>query len=138
MNPYQPPHPGQAPYVAPLVDSARILRIASDQRMINLVVLFYFGTGTLASYMPTFPGSQYLLYFLMLLVLAAGVFYAVRMANALHGAGIAVLCAILLLVPLVGLLALLVLNRQATAELRRAGLQVGFLGVDPAHLRHLK
>ncbi len=39
--------------------------------------------------------------------------------------------AVLLLIPCVGLIALLVLNSQATSELKKAGLRVGLLGADP-------
>lgn len=135
MNPYQPPQPGQAPYFQGQVDHARIRRIASDQRMINIVVLAYFGSGLLTSAIRSIPGGQYVIGLVAVAVIGAGAFYAVRMASALHGTGIAVLCAILLLIPCVGLLTLLVLNSQATAELRKAGLHVGLLGVDPSQLR---
>ncbi len=135
MNPYQPPQPGQAPYQynqPPPAERERLMRIASDQRAINMVVLIYFGTG-LAGSMLKSAGSaplQIVLGLVALGVIVAGVVYAVRMASALHGTGMAVLFAILLLIPCVGLIALLVLNSQATAELKRAGLRVGLLGAD--------
>lgn len=139
MNPYQPPHPGQAPYTygppqpSP-ADRDRLMRIASDQRMINIIVLVYFGTGIATS---TFGGAdaampiRIVLGLIALGVIVAGAVFAVRMASVLHGTGIAVLFAILLLIPCVGLIALLVLNSQATAELKKAGLRVGLLGADP-------
>lgn len=137
MNPYQPPSPGQAPYFQTPVDHARIRRIASDQRMINLIVLAYFGSGLLSSVIRSVPGGQYVVAVIAVAVIAAGAVYAVRMASALHGTVVAVVCAILLLIPCVGLLVLLVLNSQATTELRKAGLRVGLLGVDPSQLRNL-
>jgi hypothetical protein len=109
------------------------MRIASDQRMINLIVLIYFGTGVASS---AVGGNDAILPvrivvgIVALAVIVAGAVFAVRMASALHGTGIAVLCAILLLVPCVGLLTLLVLNSQATKVLKNAGLHVGLLGAD--------
>ena len=94
----------------------------------------YFGTGIATS---TFGGAdaampiRIVLGLIALGVIVAGAVFAVRMASVLHGTGIAVLFAILLLIPCVGLIALLVLNSQATAELKKAGLRVGLLGADP-------
>lgn len=131
MNPYQPPHPGQGPYYPTYQDQARLQRIASDQRMINLIVLAYFGASVAGSTISAFPGGKYVVGLMAIAIIGAGIVYAVRMASALHGTGVAVLCAVLLLVPCVGLLVLLVLNSQATARLKQAGLRVGLLGVDP-------
>ena len=140
MNPYQPPYPGQAPYqysppgppLPPPHERERLMRIASDQRMINIIVLVYFGTGVASSSFGTSAPLPFraLLGFLALGVIVAGAVFAVRMASALHGTGIAVLFAILLLIPCVGLIALLVLNSQATSELKKYGLRVGLLGAD--------
>ncbi len=138
MNPYQPPQTGQAPYqndpsMPPREERERLMRIASDQRMINFVVLAYFGTSVA---MANLSDSGVMLFralagLVALCVVMAGMVFAIRMASALHGTGIAVLCAILLLVPCVGLLVLLILNSQATRVLKTAGLRVGFLGADP-------
>ncbi len=139
MNPYQPPYPGQGPSPygppqPPPEGRERLMRIASDQRMINIIVLVYFGTGVASS---SFGGSsaplplRIVLGIIALGVIVAGAVFAVRMALSLHGTGMAVLFAILLLIPCVGLLALLVLNSQATSELKKAGLRVGLLGADP-------
>jgi hypothetical protein len=134
MNPYQPPHPGQAPYeynMPPPAERERLMRIAADQRAINMIVLIYFGTGVTGTALKQAGGGlQIVIGIIALGVIVAGVVYAVRMASALHGTGMAVLFAILLLIPCVGLIALLVLNSQATAELKRAGLRVGLMGAD--------
>lgn len=143
MNPYQPPHPGQAPYQAqapmpPPEERARLLRIASDQRMINIIVLAYFAMSALSTSLQDDSGGAaflHMVFFVIALgVIVSGVVFAVRMASALHGTGVAILCAALLFVPCVGLLVLLVLNSQATRELRKAGLRVGLLGVDAGQL----
>lgn len=139
MNPYQPPHPGQAQYPAqgnlpPPAERARLMRIASDQRMINFVVLAYFAVSAVSSQVSQGPSGvapvQILVGVVALAVIVAGIVFAVRMASVLHGTGMAVLFAILLLIPCVGLIALLVLNSQATAALKKAGLRVGLLGVE--------
>jgi hypothetical protein len=141
MNPYYPPQGPQNAWD----DRARrdhLFRIARDQRMINWIVLAYFGTSVFTTTMQDTLGTQAVVPIRILVglvaigIIIAGVVYAVRMASALHGTGIAVLCAILLLVPCVGLLTLLVLNSQATTQLKRAGLQVGLLGVDPSQFNN--
>ena len=100
--------------------------------MINLIVLAYFGASVAGAQISAIPGGRYLVGAIAIVILVAGVVYAVRMASALHGTGVAVLCAVLLLVPCLGLLVLLVLNSQATAQLKKAGLRVGLLGADPS------
>jgi len=110
------------------------MRIASDQRMINFVVLAYFAVSAVSSQVTQGPGGvallQVIVGLVVLSVIGAGIVFAVRMASVLHGTGMAVLFAILLLIPCVGLIALLVLNSQATAVLKKAGLRVGLLGVE--------
>ena len=116
---------------APFRELERVMRIAADQRGLILTVLAFMIAAILA--VPVMVSGSAPLYgaFLGLLVLGASigsVVFAVRMASALHGGWIAALSAILVLI--FGYWALLVLNLQATRELRRAGLRVGFLGVS--------
>jgi hypothetical protein len=142
MNPYQPPHAGQAPYqqgygpmMPPPAERERLMRIASDQRMINFIVLAYFATSMLSTSARESAVMQLLVGVIAVGVVISGVVFAVRMASALHGTGIAILCAVLLFVPCVGLLVLLVLNSQATRELRKVGLRVGLLGADASQFQ---
>lgn len=142
MNPYQPPSPYQH-QTSPMHHQhvERLKRIAFDQRMINLVVLAYFGVGVLNAMLAPNAGQaeplvRIFIGVLALLVLIGGVVFAVRMASALHGTVIAVLSAISLFIPCVGLVVLLVLNSQATRVLRDAGLRVGLLGVDSSQFRN--
>ncbi|HEX3475300.1 MAG TPA: hypothetical protein VHT91_09780 [Kofleriaceae bacterium] len=111
--------------------------IARNQRRILLVLLAYLVAGWLASAAAS-PGanmgSQLAFGLVALCTVIASLVFAVRMANALHGPGTAVLYVVLLLVPLVNLIALLVLNGRATRELKAAGLNVGFLGVTSSEL----
>ena len=72
------------------------------------------------------------------LFLSIGIFSIVatiRLANALHGTGVAVVCAILMFIPCISLITLLVLNSQATKRAKDAGYKVGLLGADPGDIR---
>jgi len=54
--------------------------------------------------------------------------FVFMLAIKLHRTGVGVLLGILTLIPVVGLIVLLVINRKATAVLRAHGVAVGFLG----------
>jgi hypothetical protein len=129
VNPYQPPQ-AAAGAVPATVDRAKLRNVAKYQRYINLVVLGYFGTGAFSTQVT--PELRGILAVLVLVVIVAGVWFAVQMARALYGTAIAIVCGLLLFVPCVGLITLLVLNNRATHQLRAAGLKVGLLGADPA------
>lgn len=61
----------------------------------------------------------------------------VLIASKLHGTTATVVLAVCLFLPCVGLILLLVVNAQATAELRRNGVRVGLFGARRADLRAL-
>src|SRR5277367_3236612 len=99
MNPYQPP---QSPTAAvPSAERDKLRAVAKLQRNINLVVLAYFSAGVLTRALATVPGGNILAGLVALAVIVTGAVFAVQMAQALYSNGIAVLCAILLLVPCV-------------------------------------
>lgn len=116
----------------------RIERIASNQRMVILVLLAYLGVILLGIATdrpgPDAASLEVVFGVAVLCVVIAGFVFAVRMAQALEGPGSGILYAILLLIPLLSLITILVLNSQATGELRRAGLKVGLLGVSSGQL----
>ena len=56
------------------------------------------------------------------------------LANELYNVVAAVICAILAILPCIGLLTILVLNQKATSHLQKKGLKVGFMGVDPRRI----
>ena len=101
--------------------------------MVLLVLLAYLGIGWFASaaFRPGTDtgGLRFVFGVAALCTVIAGVVFAVRVAKALHGPDSGLGYTILLLIPLVNLITLLVLNGQATRELKDAGLKVGFLGV---------
>lgn len=54
-----------------------------------------------------------------------------QLTRELYNVGIAVLCAILMIVPCISLITLLVVNGKATAYLQERGIKVGFMGTNP-------
>jgi hypothetical protein len=133
MNPYQPPQ-HDTPGAVPPAEREKLRDAAKFQRYINLVILAYFGAGVLTSAVNEIPGGRFVVGLFALGVIVTGAVFAVQMARALYGTGVAVACAIMLLIPCVGLLTLLVLNNRATARLNAAGLKVGLLGADPSEV----
>lgn len=123
------------PSILSPAERERVVRVASSQRIINLVVLVYWVVVFAAArHMRTFrtdPVFDLLFPVIIVVVVLAGMMFAVRLAISLEGRNAAIVYAILLLVPVVGLFAMLVLNRRATRLLRQAGLRVGLLGVSP-------
>lgn len=134
MNPYQPPAAAAAPGGLLPTDREKLRDVAKFQRYINLVILANFGAGGLMRVLREVPGGNLISGLFALGVILAGAVFAVQMARALYSTGVAVVCAILLLIPCVGLLALLVLNNRATARLSAAGLKVGLLGAEPSEV----
>lgn len=57
------------------------------------------------------------------------------LARELYSIGIAVLCAVLMIVPCVALIMLLIVNQKATKFLQQNGVKVGLFGVDPARIQ---
>jgi hypothetical protein len=133
MNPYQPPQ-AALPGAVPPADRQRLRDIATCQRNINMVILAYFGAGVLTQVLGQFLVGRIIVGLFVLGVIVTGAVFAVRMAQALYGTGVAVIFGILLVIPIVGLLALLVLNNRATAHLQAAGLKVGLLGAEPGEI----
>jgi hypothetical protein len=112
----------------------RIMQIGSAQRGILLVVLSYLIATAVVVLAPDSPAVELGSSAASLILMIVGLVSAVRLANALHGKSTAILTAILLLIPLANLIALFSLNRDATYELRRAGIEPGLLGVSSNRL----
>ncbi len=110
----------------------RLRRIADNQRIILICILAYLGAVICRFMVP--PSLQLPL---MISVLALGVVAAVflfKLATILFGTGVGVVLGILTLIPLVGLIVLLIINGQATAVLKRAGIRVGLLGANSSKI----
>lgn len=116
---------------------ATLAQIASRQRAVLGVVLAYFlivGINIANAAMNAgTPNPQLLLVtqLLALCVVVAGIVMSIMLAVALEkGTVKVVIYAFLLLVPLIGLLALLRLSGQATKRLKKAGYSVGLMGAQ--------
>jgi len=130
-NPYAPPAAVEA--VASPADSLR--RIGTNYRYVILSllagILLWAVHNAVAVSLP--PPVKLIVLALIWVVNVFSVIFAVRLALALHGVAIAVICGILIagftfLSGLVVLLILAVLSSSATKRLRAAGIKVGFLG----------
>lgn len=62
----------------------------------------------------------------------AGLVFAIMLATKVYDSMVTIVfLAIMLLLPCLGLIALLVVNQKATTVLRQNKIKVGFLGADP-------
>ncbi len=130
-SPYQSP---QSPN-SETEDSKRELlrRVAKNQRMVIFALLANIGANVV-SFMTLGQDAPIRLAVMgvSLLVVIFAMYAIFSLANELSGAGIGILCAILMLIPCVSLICLLVVNQKATALLQSNGVRVGFLGTDPS------
>jgi len=133
-NPYQPPLTVGATSEKPS-DAANLREIASAQRQVNIAVLLYLSLVpiniglSIASQSAAWAG-------IMLGIIAIGVigFGAVsvyKLASVFHGKTIAVIHALGLLVPLLGIILLFMNSQKATKILQANGVKVGLLGANP-------
>lgn len=139
-NPYSAPHAADATATAAAPAPAHVeaLRaIAAAQRELTMVILGYLGLIALQVVQAIVPDLPLGLLTLPigLTVLIAGMIFTVKLARRLHGPGAALLCAVGLLIPIVGLFVLVALSGEATKRLRAAGYRVGLLGAAPDQFR---
>ena len=130
-NPYKPPESSSIQ----LSGRERLLRIAKAQRQVNFAALLYLlntpvlmainaiGNGT--------PWAPFLFGLIILFVFGFGAVSVYKLAAIYRGNLVAVVYALGLLVPVLGLLLLLTISGKATKELRAAGIKVGLLGANP-------
>ena len=134
-NPFQSPQSVDVALDASLDGEhlVRIHRIAKRQRMMLFAILTYLG-GSIAAVAISTADPRAIpmapICFAVLAAIAFSLVAIIRLAMALYGPVIGVLCGVPMFMPCIGLLALLVINQQATQELRRAGVRVGFMGAD--------
>lgn len=105
------------------------LAILGTLLLVALLALVDGATDGSASLATLVTGALGLCYYGIQLFALVSIFMLTR---ALHGVGIALVLAVLMLVPCVNLLTLLWVNRQATNVLKKAGVHVGILGANPA------
>lgn len=135
-NPYQSPLT-TPPVIRSSEDNRERLRaIASAHRLVNLAVLFYlclipFNVAI------RLAGEEAVWAALAISLVALGValFGAIavfRLASLFMGTPLAVIYALGLLIPCVGLILLVLISQKATRILQQHGIKVGLLGADPS------
>ena len=75
--------------------------------------------------------TSFIIIALYLLVGIFAVFAAYMLAKEVSNPGVAIICAILMFMPCISLIALLIINQKATSFLQSQGIHVGLLGTDP-------
>jgi hypothetical protein len=108
-------------------------RVAKYQRWVlfallaNIIVSVLFLTGVIGEDHPLELPVSIFSYLVALFSLSA----IFMLARELLSTGLAVACAVLYIIPFVGLIVLLVINQKATKYLQRRGVRVGLMGADP-------
>ncbi len=122
----QLPQPSAA--LIPPPNRRELRRIAVRQKVILACILVYVPALVLAyvlSMTPVLlPGLA------VLAAMVVGTVFVFLLAMELYGSVVGAMLGILTLLPLVGLIALLIVNSKATAILRAGGVRVGLLGAD--------
>jgi hypothetical protein len=135
-NPYQAPQVPDS--MAPLavgagVDREKLRRVARYQQWVLYALLaniaFNVGAMALRGQDNIVIAIGILAAFLVIIVLT--MVSIALLASELYNVGIAVLCAILMIVPCVSLITLLIVNGKATSFLQQHGIKVGFMGTNP-------
>lgn len=137
QKPFVPP-PSDADHVEGV--SNELLEIVVAQRGMMWLLAAKFGTDFTFSVAKEFTTDLLLIAYLsvcVLVALAMG-YYVFRLSNAIYGVGPAVVCAVISLVPCLGLLAVLILNGNAIDQLRKAGVRVGFMGATKSQLAEMQ
>ncbi|QEG37763.1 DUF805 domain-containing protein [Bythopirellula goksoeyrii] len=112
-------------------------RVAKYQRWVLFAVLAnvtLYILFIIASVNDEAPALKFADRILSIIVFFFSIYAIFKLARELFSTGIAVLCAILILVPLVGLITLLVINQKATTYLQRRGVHVGLMGANPNNI----
>ncbi len=139
QNPYSPPQStsqylsaGQNPAGPP----REFLReVATYQRF----VLFSLLANIVSNIVMMIGGGLDLLVLLALLAVALIIIVLTMvsmflLANRIYNVGVAIVCAILMLVPCISLITMLIVNQKATSILQASGVKVGLFGANPSSI----
>ncbi len=131
-NPFQSPQQSEEPTHLRLgeAERERLRRIAIYQKGVIFSILIY--VLAFATRLFFFPMPMHHMLGMLIVGVASlvGVVFTILLAVELFGPAGGILLGLLVLFPCLGLIVLLVINSQATAELRRHGIRVGLLGAD--------
>ena len=135
-SPYQSPQTDAAE-MRPAFDVARdpVRRVAKYQRRVIFALFSLIVANVLMlSGVAGLPPVRVIAGLFSWAALAFAIFSVFMLAKELTNVGIAVLCAILMFVPLVSLVVLLILSQKAIKYLREHRVEVGFFGADPSRI----
>ncbi|MFZ5829941.1 MAG: hypothetical protein ACOY3P_07625 [Planctomycetota bacterium] len=138
-NPFQSPQADLGPHILAGDSVERLRNIALYQKAIVFCVLaeivLYVALFMLPAIQTSGPGSSIfvglvaiLVVLLSILVVVAAVVFVALLATQLYNLAVGIICAVLTVVPCVGLLVLLILSQKATNVLKQHGYSVGLLG----------
>jgi hypothetical protein len=132
-NPYESPQFTSAVAV-PQEDRDKLRRVARYQQWVlyallaNIVINVLVMANAMAGYSAILATIGTLV---GLLVVVAGMVAIYLLAKEIYNVGIGVLCAVLMLLPCISLIALLIVNGKATTYLQQRGVKVGLMGANP-------
>lgn len=134
-NPFSPPAMIDADEETEMELHLRLRKIASAQRHVNVAVLLYFILLIAMFALPAFSDKPYLAgeFFVIAgsCMFIYGAISICRLAAVLRGTFRAIICVLGFLIPILGLLILISVNREATNILQRHRIKVGLLGANP-------
>lgn len=135
QNPYSPPQSisPNATQIGPTREYLR--RVATFQRFVLYALLANILGNIAAFFVPA--GNLFLqLAFLtvLLMIVALTMVSIFTLANEVYNVGVGILCAILVIIPCIGLITLLVVNQKATSVLQANGVKVGLMGAKPSSI----
>jgi hypothetical protein len=135
-NPYQAPQfpDNMAPQAAGAgVDREKLRRVARYQQWVlySLLANIAFNVGAMGLRGQGNSAIAIGIFAAALIIIVLTMVSIALLASELYNVGIAVLCAILMIVPCVSLITLLIVNGKATTFLQQHGIKVGFMGTNP-------
>lgn len=135
-SPYQSPAPIPPEYPAAQgPEREKLYRVAKYQRWVIYALLANIAVNILGfALMGQGLAVAMAVVALSLAVVAFAIISVFLLAKEVINVGVAVLCALMMIVPCVSLLVLLIVNQKATSYLQQHGIKVGFFGVDPGRM----
>lgn len=137
-NPYRSSVHPDAHEEIPAEQQMRLRKIASAQRHVTFAVLFYFlfigAIIALPALAQNVPWAGMAVAILGVCLMVYGTLSVYRLTAILRGSIRAIISVVGFIIPILGLLILLSVNREATSILQRHRIKVGLLGANPSTL----
>ncbi len=127
-NPFKPPVQTGQPTGN---DPGKPLRVAIAQRRVMYALLAGIGLNVSASYLSTLGSAmQVVTIFMALVVIGLMAYVMYSLAKELNSDSIAIVYAVLMIVPCLSLILLVIVSQQATNYLKQFGIKVGLMGAN--------